>query len=81
LTRLTLGAYHTLLDNAPPYFFAQTAWLMANHAAEHEDERFEQATWYKDRQGTMLPVVAALKADPRKDEVRAWHEPALEDSK
>jgi hypothetical protein len=45
---------------------------MANQAAEHSDERFEQAAWYKDRQGTMLPVVEALKADPRKEEVRAW---------
>ena len=34
------------------------------------DERFEQAAWYKDREGTMLPVVEALRADPRKNEVR-----------
>jgi hypothetical protein len=72
LTTLTLEAYHAMLDTASPYFLAHTSWLMANQAAEHSDERFEQAAWYKDRQGTMLPVVEALKADPRKEEVRAW---------
>jgi len=77
LTTLTLDAYHAVLDDAPPYFFAQTPWLMANKAGEHEDERFEQAAWYKDRAGTVLPVVEALKKDPRKEEVRAWEEPGL----
>lgn len=75
LTALTLGAYHAILDDAPPYFFAQTSWLLANNAGEHADERFEQAAWYKDRKGTVLPVVKALKADPRREEVRAWQEP------
>jgi frataxin-like iron-binding protein CyaY len=81
LTTLTLGAYHTMLDEAPPYFFAHTAWLMANSAGEHFDERFEQAAWYKDRKGAILPVVEALKADPRKNEVRNWQEPELPSSK
>ncbi len=72
VTSLTLGAYHALLDDAPPYFFVHTSWLLANHAGGHADERFEAAAWYKDRQGTVLPVVEALKADPRKDEVRVW---------
>jgi hypothetical protein len=75
LTRLTLAAYHVMLDGAPAYFFAHTSWLLANQAAEHPDQRFEQAAWYKDRQGTILPVVEALKADPRQNEVRAWQEP------
>ena len=70
LTALTLEAYHAMLDDAPPYFFAHTPWLLANSAGEHADERFEHAAWYKDRRGTTLPVVEALKADPRKDEVR-----------
>jgi hypothetical protein len=77
LTTLTLEAYHTLLDGAPAYFFAHTPWLLANSAGEHLDERFEQAAWYKDREGTTLPVVEALKADPRKNEIRNWQEPAL----
>jgi hypothetical protein len=70
LTTLTLAAYHALLDDAPPYFFAHTPWLLANSAGHHNDARFEQAAWYKDRKGTTLPVVEALKADPRKNEVK-----------
>ncbi|HMR67497.1 MAG TPA: hypothetical protein PKE64_26080, partial [Anaerolineae bacterium] len=70
VTTLTLAAYHFMLDEAPPYYFAHTPWLMANRAGEHADERFEHAAWYKDREGTTLPVVEALKRDPRKDEVR-----------
>jgi hypothetical protein len=81
VTRLTLGAYHAVLDDAPAYFFAHMPWLLANSAAEHFDERFEAAAWYKDRQGTVLPVVKALKADVRKDEVRVWREPNLPDGK
>lgn len=77
LTELTLGAYHAVLDDAPDTFFAHTAWLLANSAGEHADERFEHAAWYKDRDGTTLPVVEVLKMDPRKDEVRAWVEPEL----
>ncbi len=70
LTRLTLAAYHAMLDDAPPYFFAHTPWLLANNAGQHDDERFEQAAWYKDRIGSTLPIVEALKADLRKNEVR-----------
>jgi hypothetical protein len=70
LTELTLAAYHAMLDDVPPYFFAHTPWLLANSAGEHFDERFEQAAWYKNRTGNMLPVVEALKADPRKNEIR-----------
>ena len=77
LTRLTLAAYQAMLDDMPPYFFAHTPWLLANSAGDHADERFEQAAWYKDRKGTILPVVEALKADPRKNEVRIWQEPKL----
>jgi hypothetical protein len=72
LTILTLNAYHAMLDDAPPYFFVHMPWLLANAAGEHFDERFEQAAWYKNRQGETLPVVDALKADPRKNEVREW---------
>jgi hypothetical protein len=72
LATLTLKAYQAMLDDVPEYFFAQTPWLLANRAGEHTDDRFEQAAWYKDRQGTVLPVVEALKADPRKDEARNY---------
>lgn len=70
VARLTLAAYHYLLDEAPAYFFAHTPWLLANQAAEGHDERFEQAAWYKNRQGDTLPVVDRLKADARKLEAR-----------
>ena len=75
VTSLTLAAYQAMLDEAPPYFFAHTPWLLANSAGGHVDERFEPAAWYKDREGTVLPVVEALKAAPRKEEVRVWSEP------
>ncbi|MCB0209321.1 MAG: PT domain-containing protein [Anaerolineae bacterium] len=77
VTTLTLDAYHFMLDEAPGYFFAHTPWLLANSAGEAGDERFENAAWYKDREGTTLPVVEALKDDPRKNEVRQWQEPSL----
>lgn len=67
---LTLQAYHIVLDEAPDYFFAHVAWLLANRAGGHDDPRFEHAAWYKDREGTVLPVVQALKRDPRRYEVR-----------
>jgi len=72
VTRLTLGAYHAVLDDAPPYFFAHTPWLLANFAGGHADERFEQAAWYKDTHGTVLPVVRALKNDPRRFETKRF---------
>ena len=77
LTQRTLGAYHAMLDGAPGYFFAQTSWLLANRAGGNADARFEAAAWYKDRAGTVLPVVNALKSDERRDAVRAWQEPPL----
>lgn len=75
--KLTLIAYLYMLDDAPGYFFAQTPWLIANRAIGGEDPRFENAAWYKDRQGTTLAVVDALKTDARKNEVRQWVEPPL----
>jgi hypothetical protein len=80
LVTLTLTAYHAMLDDAPAYFFAHTPWLLANSAGEHADERFENAAWYKDREGATLAVVQALKNDPRKDGVRMWEEPELPNS-
>ncbi len=70
ITARTLGAYHYMIDQAPPYFFAHTPWLLANNAGGHPDERFENAAWYKDQAGTTLAVVEALKRDSRKNEVR-----------
>ena len=70
VAKLTVSAYSAMLDDAPPYFFAQTCWLLANRAGGHADERFEQAAWYRDRAGGVLSVVPALKSDPRRFETR-----------
>lgn len=79
VTGRTLAAYHFMLDDAPGYFFVHTPWLLANNAGGHPDQRFENAAWYKDREGTTLEVVEALKNDPRKEEVREWQEPGVEE--
>lgn len=71
LTELTLKAYHTMLDDAPAYYFAYAPWILANGAGGHWDAAWEGAAWYK-VDGTTLPVVDALKSDPRKLEVRNW---------
>ncbi len=71
LTELTLQAYHYLLDEAPAYYFAFAPWIMANGAGGHWDAAWEGAAWYK-VDGTTMPVVDALKADPRRLEVRNW---------
>jgi len=78
VTTLTLQAYHYMLDEAPPYFFVHTPWLLANAAGEHFDERFEHAAWYKNRKGKTLPLVSALKNDPRKNEVRPWQDMVMD---
>jgi hypothetical protein len=68
---LTLRACHAMLDDAPTYYFAFTPWLMANAAGSHWDAAWEEAAWYK-IDGSTLPVVDALKADPRRLEIRDW---------
>ena len=60
---MPLGACHARLDDAS---------ASASHT--RINARFESAAWYKDQEGTMLPVVEALKADPRKNEVRVTSE-------
>jgi hypothetical protein len=69
VTHLTLRAYHALLDGAPDYYFAYMPWLMANFAGGHRDNAWEAAAWYK-LDGATLPVVQALKTDPRRQELR-----------
>jgi hypothetical protein len=69
VTRLTLQGYHALLDDAPAYYFAFVPWLLANQAGEHWDAAWEAAAWYK-IDGSTLPVVPALKTDPRRLETR-----------
>src|SRR5690606_1975974 len=71
VTELTVRAYHAMLDTAPAYYFAFAPWLLANGAGGHWDAAWEGAAWYK-VDGSTLPVVAALKGDPRRNEVRNW---------
>ncbi len=71
VTELTLQAYHTMLDDAPAYYFAYMPWLMANSAGGHWDGAWEGAAWYK-VDGSTLPVVDALKNDTRRLAARDW---------
>lgn len=71
VTTLTLQAYTAMLDDVPAYYFAFMPWLVANNAGGHWDEAWEGAAWYK-IDGSTLDVVPALKADPRRHEVRDW---------
>jgi hypothetical protein len=61
---MPLGACHARLDDAS-----------ASVSHTRINARFERAAWYKDREGTVLPVVEALKAHTRKDEARVWRKP------
>ncbi len=58
--KLTLGAYHAMLDDAPPYFFAHTAWLIANRQADMAMSASNRRRVYKDRVGAVLSVVPRL---------------------
>lgn len=71
VTELTLRGYHAMLDSAPPYYFAFTPWLLTSGAGGHWDPAWENATWYKP-DGSTLPVVEALKNDPRRQEIRRF---------
>ncbi len=67
LTALTLRTYHYMLDEAPPYYFAYTPWLLADGG----DDAWDGASWYKPNHENR-PVVDALKADPRRLEIRDY---------
>jgi hypothetical protein len=71
LTTLTVQAYHYILDEAPPYYFAFSPWLLANSAGGHWDAAWEAAAWYR-LDHTNRPVVDALKTDPRRLEARRY---------
>ncbi len=71
VTGWTLSAYRDMLNNVPAYYFAFTPWLLANAAGGHWDPAWEAAAWYK-IDGSTLPVVDALKADPTRTQTRNW---------
>lgn len=66
----TIEAFEYMLDEAPPYYFVFTSWLLAERAMDNFNPTWESWAWYKDRSGNHLPVVDALKRHPRRGEER-----------
>ncbi|MCS7220762.1 MAG: DUF5107 domain-containing protein [Anaerolineae bacterium] len=80
---MTIQALEYMLDEAPPYYFAFTTWLLAERAMDHFNPTWESWAWYKNREGDHLPVVDALKSHPRRGQARRfqpgavlWNQPA-----
>lgn len=46
---------YTYMREAEPYFFAFSAWLLANHAGGAHDTRWEWQSWFRD--GFVHPIV------------------------
>lgn len=69
---MTVQALEYMLDEAPPYYFAFTTWLLAERAMDHFNPTWESWAWYKNREGDHLPVVDALKSHPRRGQARRF---------
>ncbi len=68
--RIMMGA-STRFDHAPDYYFCTAFWLLGNYSLGHWAPEWEGQAWYSDRwPGGRLPIVAALKAEPK--QARAW---------
>lgn len=58
-------------DHAPDYYFCTAFWLLSNYHLGHWAPDWEGQAWYSNRwPGGQLPIVAALKAEPK--ETRQW---------
>jgi hypothetical protein len=58
-------------DHAPDFYFCTAFWLLGNYTLGHWDSQWEGQAWYSTRWPTgQLPVVAALKAEPKQP--RPW---------
>lgn len=58
-------------DHAPDFYFCTAFWLLANYSLGHWAPEWEGQAWYSNRwPGGQLPVIAALKAEPK--QARAW---------
>jgi len=66
----TLAALEYMLDEAPPYYFAFTSWLIGERALDNFNPTWESWAWYKNREGDHLPVVEMLKRYPRRGQTR-----------
>ena len=73
----TLEACRTMMgassrfDHAPDCFFCTAFWLLGNYRLGSWSPDWEGQAWYSDRwPGGQLPIVAALKAEPK--QARPW---------
>ena len=68
--RIMMGT-STRFDHAPDYYFCTAFWLLANYNLGHWAPEWEGAAWYSGRwPGEKLPIVDALKAEPKR--ARVW---------
>lgn len=57
---------------APDYYFCTAFWLLGNYTLGHWAARWESQAWYSSMwPGGRLPIVDALKAEPKQP--RRWH--------
>lgn len=61
---------------APDYYFCTAFWLLANEALESDRPVLEEEAWYSHLwpQQT-LPIVPALKAEPKRTRLPQWNQP------
>jgi hypothetical protein len=68
--RIMMGA-SSRFDHAPDYFFCTAFWLLGNYSLGSWSSDWESQAWYSGRwPGGHLPVVEALKAEPK--QARPW---------
>jgi hypothetical protein len=68
----TLMATSTRFERAPDWFFCSSFWLLGNYVLGHWAAEWEGAAWFSARwPGGHLPIVAALKSEPK--QARVWH--------
>ena len=68
--RIMMGT-SSRFDHAPDYYFCTAFWLLGNYTLGHWAPEWEGQAWYSTRwPGGQLPIVAALKAEPK--QVRTW---------
>ena len=62
----------TRYERAPDWFFCSAFWLLGNYTLGHYAQEWERAAWYSPRwPGGRLPIIAALKSEPKV--ARVWH--------
>ena len=68
--RIMMGT-SSRFDHAPDYYFCTAFWLLGNYSLGSWSSDWEGQAWYSGRwPGGHLPVVEALKAEPK--QVRPW---------